>query len=209
MPEGRKHVARLFDRVSRVYDVEALQRLVYRPAQEMALAELRECGARRVLDVGCGTGLFASRLFDELGADVVCGIDLSSGMLEQAKARSSDVEWVLGNSGRLPFGDRSFDAVVCTEAFHFFDQPAALAEFHRVLADGGLALVALINPRTELGSRLVGAQPGVLSTASWPTKRRMRGMVEDAGFDVRAQHRVNRIFGHVLPTVLTIGVRPA
>ena len=205
----RSPVARLFDNVSRVYDAEALQRLVYRPAQDMALAELREAGAKRVLDVGCGTGQFASRLRDELGADVVCGCDLSSGMLEQASARSSDVDWVQGDSKRLPIADRSFDAVVCTEAFHFFDQPAALAEFQRVLVDGGLALVALINPRTELGSRVIGAQPGLLSTATWPTKRKMRHMFEGAGFTVREQRRVNRIFGRVLPTVLTIGVRPS
>ena len=193
--------------MSRVYDTATLQRLVYRPAQDLVLAELRTAASQRVLDVGCGTGQFAARLRDELGADVACGCDLSSGMLEQAAARSSDVDWVQGDSAMLPFADGSFDAVVCTEAFHFFDQPAALGEFHRVLVGGGQALVALINPRSEVGSRALGAQAGALGTASWPTKRQMRRMVEGAGFDVRAQRRVNRVFGRLLPTVLTIGIR--
>jgi ubiquinone/menaquinone biosynthesis C-methylase UbiE len=44
---------------------------------------------------------------------------------------------------QLPFDDGALDAVVTTSAFHFFDQPAALREFHRVLASGLVALATL------------------------------------------------------------------
>ena len=59
-------------------------------------------------------------------------------MLERAKAladrrRVTNVQWKKGDLARLPLRDASVDAVVCTEAFHFFDQPVALAEFARVL----------------------------------------------------------------------------
>lgn len=204
MSGATSSVARLFDRVSRVYDTTALQALVYRPAQDLALGELRAAGVRRVLDVGCGTGIFATRMREELGADVI-GCDLSSGMLEQAAARSELVTWVQGDSSRLPLADGAVEAVVCTEAFHFFNQPAALAEFRRALRPRGLLLVAMINPRTGIGSQFLGRQ--LRGTGAWPTQRTMRRLVEEAGFEVERQHRVNRIMGRVIPTVLTVALR--
>jgi ubiquinone/menaquinone biosynthesis C-methylase UbiE len=196
-------VARLFDRVSKVYDTPLLQALVYRPAQDLALRRLRAAGVKRVLDVGCGTGIFTTRMRDELGLDVVCGCDLSEGMLGQAHARSSDVGWTRGDATRLPLGDESVDAVVCTEAFHFFDQPAALAEFYRVLRAGGMVLVAMINPRTEVGSALLKQNAVFLGAGTWPSRRRMHDLVEEAGFAVTKQHRVSRLMSRALPTVLT------
>lgn len=200
-------VARLFDRVSRVYDTPALQALVYRPAQDLALRRLRDARVERVLDVGCGTGQFATRLRGELEAEIVCGCDFSAGMLEKAITRSREVEWIRGDATKLPLHDGSVDAVVCTEAFHFFDQPAALRECHRALAPGGLLLIAMINPRTEIGSRMLRDQAWVLGVGNWPTQRRMRSLIEGAGFEVEDQCRVNRIFGRLIPTVLSVGVR--
>lgn len=180
-------VARLFDAVSRGYDQPLLQRFVYRPAQNMALEVLRAAGVRRVLDVGCGTGIFSTRIADELGAEVI-GCDLSAGMLEKAAERSTGVEWIRGDATKLPLPDSSVDAIVCTEAFHFFDQPVALAEFGRAVRDGGLVLIAMINPRTDAGSRLLRNQARALGTGNWPTRRRMHEMVERR--DSRSGHRI-------------------
>jgi ubiquinone/menaquinone biosynthesis C-methylase UbiE len=198
-------VRRVFDALSRVYDLPPVQLLVYRPAQDAVLREVRAAGARRVLDVGCGTGQLTARLPGELRADVVCGCDFSAGMLAQACARSRRVGWVQADAMRLPVRDGAVDAVISTEAFHFFDQPAALAEFHRVLAPGGRLVVALVNPRTAAGSRLLRAN--VRGAGTWPTQQRMRAMVEAAGFEVRAQRRVVRIFGLLVPTIMTVGMR--
>jgi ubiquinone/menaquinone biosynthesis C-methylase UbiE len=201
--------------VSKVYDTQLLQTLVYRPAQDLALDRLREAGAKRILDVGCGTGIFTTRMRDVLGAEVV-GCDLSEQMLTQARDRSAAaspqrsggaVRLTRGDATQLPVGDESVDAVVCTEAFHWFDQPAALAEFSRVVRPGGLLLVAMINPRTALGSRLLGEQARVLGAGTWPTKARMRAMNEEAGFRVVTQHRVRRLASIALPTVLTESMR--
>ena len=207
MATARSPVARLFDAVSRSYDNPLLQRAVYRPAQNMALEELRSAGVKRVLDVGCGTGIFSARMADELGAHVI-GCDFSEQMLEQARRRSAAVEWTRGDATQLPLADESVDAVVCTEAFHWFDQRAALGEFARVVRDDGPLLIAMINPRTEAGSRMLHAQMGsALGAGTWPSRYRMHELVENAGFDVRAQRRVNRLMGTVLPTRLTVGVR--
>lgn len=199
-----------FDLWSRFYDVELVQRAIYRPVHETVLKELRWPPARRILDVGCGTGILTARLRSELDASVVAGCDFSLGMLEQAAERTRSVAWMQGDALRLPLRDASVEAVVCTEAFHWFpDHDAALAEFRRVLVPGGRLLVALVNVRAPATSRVAAASSQVLGTpAYWPTRAEMRDRVEAAGFDVRTQRRVVRIAGLLIPTVLTVAVRP-
>jgi ubiquinone/menaquinone biosynthesis C-methylase UbiE len=196
----------LFDAWSLVYDAPPVQRLTYRPGQDAVVGALRERAPRRVLDVGCGTGQLAARLRRALPRAEVVGCDFSRGMLRRARARSPEVRWVQGDAQRLPFPDRHFDALVSTEAFHWFpDGAAALAEFHRVLAPGGRLLVALVNPPFEAlsaSSRVLSRWLGEPFT--WPTQGRMRRSVERAGFRVEAQRRIFRLPAPLLfPTVLT------
>jgi ubiquinone/menaquinone biosynthesis C-methylase UbiE len=199
----------VFDRVSRVYDTDLLQAVAYRPAQDEVVAQLRTAGARRVLDVGCGTGILAARLQEELRPDLIAGCDFSAGMLEQAKDRSRAVAWVQGDVASLPVRDGTLDAVVSTQAFHFFPQAIALAEFHRVLAPGGRLFVGLVNPRSERGSRLMGRLGArFVGAGYWPTQPQMVRRVEAAGFEVRHQRRVGR-FGWLVPTIVTVAVKTA
>jgi len=200
-----------FDLWSRFYDAPLVQRLSYRPVQDAVMRELGRSLQRRVLDVGCGTGLLTTRIEADLAPQATFGCDFSRGMLQQAAIRNPGLPWVRGNAMQLPFQDASFTAVVSTEAFHWFpDQDAALREFCRVLEPKGRLLVALINPPTEgmsgagrLGSRLLG------EPANWPTRERMRRRVEEAGLHVEAQHRVLRLPAPLLlPCILTIATRP-
>ena len=202
---------RLFDQWSRFYDAPLVQRLTYRPEHDAVLRVLRRVEHRRVLDVGCGTGLLSARIGRELPQAEVVGCDFSSGMLQRAAERAPERGWVRADALRLPFGDASFDALVSTEAFHWFpDQGAALVEFFRVVAPKGRLLLSLVNPPfealsriTRLGSRL-GGQP-----LYWPTRARMRQQVEAAGFRVEAQRHVFRVpAGLILPSVLTVALRP-
>jgi ubiquinone/menaquinone biosynthesis C-methylase UbiE len=173
----------------------------------MAIAELRAAGSKRVLDVGCGTGIFSTRISEELGADVV-GCDLSPGMLDQARNKSQGVGWVLGDSGRLPLGPATVDAVVCTQAFHFFDQSGALGEFRRVLVPNGVVVIAMINPRTAAGSRFLNAQGRrALGGGHWPTQRDMRRILAVEGFENIRQRRIDRGFSRLVPDVLTVASR--
>jgi len=121
------------------------------------------------------------------------------------------VRWVRGDAGRLPFDDRSFDAIVSTEAFHWFpDQGAALREFFRVLKPGGRLLLALVNTPSPTVSNAVHAASRLLGEPFyWPSIDQMRHRVESAGFRVAAQRRLRRIGGVMLFTpVLTEALRP-
>ncbi|HEV8624315.1 MAG TPA: methyltransferase domain-containing protein [Acidimicrobiia bacterium] len=205
MPDVDVH--RIFDRVAHLYDTGWVQRALYAPVQDRALAELRAWRPGSVLDVGCGTGIFADRLDRELAPGGVAGCDLSAGMLAEAATRSRRVALVRGDSARLPFRPGAFDGVVCTQAFHFFDQPQAWAEFHRVLAPGGHALVGMIHPRTAIGSRRFSrlSSAGLKTEVTFPTAAEMRRLATAAGFEVIAQAHVGWRFRRIVPLVLTIG----
>jgi ubiquinone/menaquinone biosynthesis C-methylase UbiE len=198
---GRPTVVRAFDVISRLYDLGPLQRLVYRANHDAVLEELRRVGARRVLDVGCGTGILATRVQQLLGPEQVIGCDPSEGMLEKARARSADVRWVHGSAERLPLDDDAVDAVVSTEAFQFFDQPAALREIHRVLEPGGSLVLAVITPLVPTGGLTHGA------AARWRTRGELRGIVEQAGFEVAVQRPVRRWLGPLSLGVATVATR--
>jgi ubiquinone/menaquinone biosynthesis C-methylase UbiE len=200
-------ITRFWNFAAPAYDQRCLQRFVYQPAQDEVIAALRAHQSRRVADVGCGTGILASRIADELLPEDVYGVDMSAGMLAQARRRSSSVQWKQAPAEQLPFDDGFLDAVVTTSAFHFFDQPAALREFHRVLAPGGLVAVATISPR-----QLLPVQPfaaGRWSPAHNPSPAEMRALFEDAGFTVSDQHRIRRpVWTQLVSDLITIGIKP-
>lgn len=186
------------------YDLRFLQQWVYRPAQTEVITMLREHKSQRVADIACGTGILADRIQRELEPAQVYGVDMSEGMLEEAKERSAAVQWLRGPAEQLPFDDASLDAVVTTSAFHFFDQPAALRDFHRVLVPGGLAVVATLSP-PELLSRL---SVDGLGPAHSPSPRAMRALFEGAGFTVGEQHRVDRpLLPPFLSDLITAGTK--
>ncbi len=186
-----------------VYDTEVVQRWIYRPAHDEMIALLSANGSRRIADVGCGTGILADRIRRELDADAVYGVDLSEGMLAQAVRRSDAVRWRTAPAERLPFDDGGLDAVVTTSAFHWFNQPAALREFHRVLAPGGFAAVATLSPRQRVPLPWLSASQ--LNPSHAPDPAEMRAMFTDAGFTVEDQHRVRRPVWTPISDLITVG----
>ena len=200
-------VTRFWSVAAPLYDLPVLQRWVYQPAQDEVLTVLRAHGARRIADIACGTGILADRIESEVHPEQVYGVDMSDGMLEQARARSPRVQWLKGPAEKLPFDDGSLDAVVSTSAFHFFDQPAALREFRRVLAPGGLAVVATISPPLP---QLFWLIPASLSNpAHSPSPAEMRQLFADADLTLTDQHRVSRpLWTRAVWDLITIGTKP-
>jgi arsenite methyltransferase len=97
-----------------------------------------------VLDIGCGAGvdsIIAGKLTGPAGA--VTGIDLVPEMLAKARenarlAGADNVTFQESSAERLPFPDKSFDAVISNGVFNLVvDKAKALAEVYRVLKPGG------------------------------------------------------------------------
>jgi ubiquinone/menaquinone biosynthesis C-methylase UbiE len=103
----------------------------------------------RVLDVSTGTGEAAVVAIPMVGASgLVIGADISSPMLERARARlNNPTFWPIAADGQgLPFRDGCFDAVVCQLGLQFFLNPLlGLIEFRRVLRPRSCAAVCVIS----------------------------------------------------------------
>jgi SAM-dependent methyltransferase len=103
-------------------------------------------GARRVLDLGAGTGKL-TRLLRARGLDVLAVEPLAE-MREQLARAVPGVEARAGTAEAIPAGDGEFDAVLVAQAWHWVDPPRAVPEVARVLAPGG-RLCLLWNYRDE------------------------------------------------------------
>ena len=198
-------VTRFWGFAAPAYNLPFLQQWVYRPAHDEVVGQLRAHSSARVADIACGTGILADRIERDLHPAQVYGVDMSEGMLNQARARSTDVQWLRGPAEQLPFDDGALDAVVTTSAFHFFDQPAALREFHRVLSPGGLAAVSTLSARQFLPQRPATSR---WKAAHHPSAAEMRRLFEDAGFTVAEQHRVRRpLITRAISDLITVGIK--
>jgi len=116
------------------------------------------CGGKRVLEVGCGTGLILSRIATH--ASEAVGMDLSKGMLRSAHERGLSV--AVASATELPFPDNSFDLVCSFKVLaHVPDIRKALAEITRVTKPGGRMALEFYNPWSVryLAKRLAGPQP--------------------------------------------------
>ncbi|MGB8387581.1 class I SAM-dependent methyltransferase [Mycobacterium sp.] len=198
-------ITRIWSFLAPVYDLPSLQQWVYRPPHDEVIAQLRAHGSRRIADIACGTGILSDRIERELHPDEIYGVDMSDGMLAKARARTDRVQWLRGPAEQLPFADGALDAVVTTSAFHFFDQPGALREFHRVLAPGGLAAVTALSARQPLLQ--------APSATNWKPQHHaspaeMRSLFEDAGFTVTDQHRIPRpARTRIVSDLVTVGTK--
>jgi ubiquinone/menaquinone biosynthesis C-methylase UbiE len=188
------------------YDLPILQRRIYRPPHDEVVAQLRRHGARKIADIACGTGILSDRIERDLHPDEIFGVDMSDGMLAQARARSSRVQWLRAPAEQLPFDDAALDAVVTTSAFHFFDQPAALREFHRVLRSGGLVAVSTLSTRQP---RLQASAANRWKPQHNASPAELRSLFEDAGFVISDQHRIQRSsWARIVSDVITVGAKP-
>ena len=198
-------VRSMFDRISPVYD--AMNRTMtmgldqrWRRATVAAVVQPGD----RVLDACCGTGDLAVAAL-QAGATVT-GLDFSERMLERARHKSDEIEWVRGDAEKLPFEDASFDAA--TVGFgvrNLADLERGLAELRRVLRPGGrVAILEITKPSgllapfyrlwfdgfvPLLGKVLPGGSAYTYLPASvrrFPGPDQLAGLLRGAGFeDVR------------------------
>ena len=97
---------------------------------------------RRVLEIGCGTGVLAAALAEREAARV-WAVDAEPAMLDVARSRvPAGVGLKLGSAEALPFRDGWFERAVLRQVVQHLDRERALPELARVLAPGGRAVIA-------------------------------------------------------------------
>lgn len=105
--------------------------------------------ARRVLDLGAGTGKLTEALIG-LDRDVIA-VDPVEEMLEELEVRVPGVPRILGTAEDIPVEDASFDAVVVGQAWHWFVPERAVPEIARVLRPGGTLGIVWNSRDTSVG----------------------------------------------------------
>lgn len=154
------------DRLIAWYDAQAPLYRLWRDAPDGPLVDEVESalgdddGPRELLDLGCGTGMFAVGLTRRRPGWRVTGVDASAGMVRVAaeSARRHGVadraSFRVGDAGRLDLGDAAVDAVVMAGLLPNLNEWApALGEVRRVLRPGGRLVVVEVD-RERMGGGL-------------------------------------------------------
>ncbi len=180
-----------FDRWAPGYDRNWGQVLFFDRVHRAVVQTARESGLQpsAILDVGCGTGRLLFRARATFPKAQVVGIDLSPGMIEQARSKvpaDGAMRFETAGVEQLPFADGSFDLVLSTISFHHWaDRAAGLREVSRVLRRAGVFILADIflggpfHPLLWLFGRLHGPFRTISETQQ---------MLEQAGLAVHSQH---------------------
>jgi len=166
---------------------------------------IQDWSTLHVLDVGCGGG-YTCEFLAQRGAKV-WGIDQSAACIEAAQAHAMreflGISYHHGVGERLPFGDRTFDLVLCVDVLEHVDSPSqTLVEISRVLKPGGLFCFDTINRTWQ--SRLVmiwlledllrEIPQGIHDWRKFITPQELTNLLAQHGFSTIAIHGFN-LFG--------------
>lgn len=145
----------------------------------------------RVLDVGCGTGVFSREAATRSGGGGnVTGVDLNESMLAVAKSMNPDIDWQVGDATNLPFPDKSFDVVASQFMLMFVsERTAVLKEMWRVLVPGGRLVVAVWSDspaydalaEIALGQGADEVAASLITPFELGDKTKLLGLFDDAG----------------------------
>jgi SAM-dependent methyltransferase len=165
------------------------------PIHELLVERLEPRAGERWLDVATGTGAIAVRAACA-GAEVV-GVDISPGLLEQARAQADGlpIRWDEGDVQALPYPDESFDVVAsCFGAVFPPDEEAVARELARVCRPGGRLGLTAWHRSPEV--RVVYERAGITSQepdpARWSDPSNTRRLLGGA-FDLALEPGVWRI----------------
>jgi SAM-dependent methyltransferase len=130
----------------------------------LALAELSPESTERVLDVGCGNGLYLAQL--RSWSVAATGCDLSLGMLDAAGVTEPNL--VNADVTRLPFAASAFDVVLAPHMlYHVADRAAAVSEVRRVTRPGGRCVVVTNGVEHMRSLRLLVESAVRVATPGW------------------------------------------
>ena len=110
-----------------------VQRYLLRRFHRQIASLLKATGAEKILDAGCGEGFVVSYLLQGNDRLAITGIDCSPQAIEMARQMVPGVLFDVGDLREMPYGDDSFDLVMCLEVLeHLPDPHKGLRELRRV-----------------------------------------------------------------------------
>lgn len=180
------NIQKSYDTVARAYADEIYAELKDKPFDRELLDRFaaRVRGRGRVCDVGCGPAQIARYLRDR-GVDVL-GLDLSAGMLAEARRLNPDLLFVQSSMFALGLGSETLGGIAafyCIIHIPRAQVVAALAEMRRVLRPGGRLLITFhLGTENSHHEELFG-RPVSLDVALF-TIAEMAGYLQAAGFSV-------------------------
>ena len=141
----------------------------------------------KILDAGCGSGR-DTMLFGQGGFDAT-GLDLSSGLIEEAKKENPECKFLVGDMRALPFPNNDFDGVWANASLLHFetrqDVEKSLQEFNRVLKEHGILYVSV---KLQTGKEKTGLEEDKRFAESrffqYFTPEEMHELLKDAGFTI-------------------------
>ena len=196
LSDYKQEIADLYSRRSPTYDAGA-----WHPEIAHRLVDYAKIlPGQTVLDIATGTGLAAIESAQRVGAEGrVVGIDISTGMLEQAQRKAealslSQVEFQLADAEALDFPNQSFDRILCSSAFIWMTNlVAALSHWRELLKSGGqLGFHAFAETSFISGvvTRNVAEKHGISYRMNQPTVtiEKCRALLEAAGYEAIEIH---------------------
>ena len=98
----------------------------------------------RLLDVGCSSGVLTAAIAETLPKATIIGLDSYRQAIIFARSKYPHIDFKIGDAHKLPFQDKAFDLVICTETLeHLVDPKQALVEIKRVLKKDGKAIISM------------------------------------------------------------------
>jgi SAM-dependent methyltransferase len=168
----------------------------------------------RVLDLGCGTGIWLDRLAGQYGT-IGVGLDVSRASLSTASQQSSGGNrYLCADAGRIPLPDAAFGLVLSLDTLeHVADQQAFLREISRVLEPGGRVFLWSINRSQRFTWNWVLEKLGMdvfervaHEPAMLPDPVTVANRLTTAGLKVESMHYFNAFFTLALDEAIMVGV---
>lgn len=148
MPKVRNHskeeLEEILDQVPADYYQKAITKNIWHSWKLKVISELIKNKPNKILDVGCASGWFLDKVNKLYPEAELTGVDASKKAIDYGKKVYKNLNLIHADAHKLPFKDRSFDLILCTEVLdHVVEPEKVLSEIRRVLSPNGIAIVEL------------------------------------------------------------------